>query len=83
MYCIYVSFYYRRVDLSIHLSIYIDLSIYLSIWLYLDAEVLVLPPPVLSSGLCFCWLPNFVDIQLNIHVLCSAPLPFRRPRLLS
>jgi len=27
---------------------------------YLDAEVLVLPPPVLSSGLCFCWLPNFV-----------------------
>ena len=34
------------------------LSIY--IWLYLDAEVLVLPPPVLSSGLYFCWLPIFV-----------------------
>jgi len=34
-------------------------------WLYLDAEVLVLPPPVLSSGLCFCWLSNFVDIQLD------------------
>ena len=34
------------------------------IWLYLDAEVLVLPPPVLSLGLCFCRLPNFVDIQL-------------------
>ena len=36
----------------------------MAIWCYLDAEVLVLPPPVLSSGLCFCWLPLFVVIQL-------------------
>jgi len=32
-------------------------------WLYLDAEVLILPP-ILFSGLCFCWLPIFVDNQL-------------------
>jgi len=32
-------------------------------WLYLDVEVLVLPP-VLSSELCLCWLPIFVDNQL-------------------
>jgi len=35
-------------------------------WLYIDAEVmvLVLPSPVLSSGLCFSWLPIYVVIQL-------------------
>ena len=27
-------------------------------WLYLDAEVLILPLPVSSSGLCCCWLSN-------------------------
>ena len=37
------------------------------LWLYLDAEVWVLPPLVLSSGLCVWWLPIFVDIQLLPH----------------
>jgi len=40
---------------------------YDTFWLYLDAEVLVLPPPILSSELCSCWLPIFVDIQLNMR----------------
>jgi len=47
------------------------------VWLHLDAEVLVLPPPVLSSGLSFCWLPIFVDIQL-LHPSAS---PRERARL--
>jgi len=52
------------------------------IWLYLDAEVLVLPPPVLSLGLCFCWLPNFVVIQLpptraQFLLLCLCACPAR------
>ena len=33
-------------------------------WLYLDAEVLVLPPVFLPQD-CFCWLPIFVVIQLQ------------------
>ena len=33
------------------------------IWLYLDAEVLVLPPVFLPQD-CFCWLPILVVIQL-------------------
>jgi len=43
-------------------------------WLYLDAEVLI-PPPVFSSGLFFCYLPIFVDSQL-LH-----PSASRRARL--
>jgi len=45
---------------SIIVGRYIYIQIHM-MWLYLDAEVLVLPP-VLSSGL-FCRLPIFVDIQ--------------------
>jgi len=37
---------------------------YRPFWLYLDAEVLVLSSGIPSSGLCFCWLPIFVVIQL-------------------
>ena len=47
-------------------------EIELLFWLYLDAEVLILSPPVLSSGPYFCWLPIFVDIQL----FCQVPAPF-------
>jgi len=37
-------------------------------------EVLVLPPPVLFSGLCFCWLPIFVDIYSVLKL--SHPIPW-------
>jgi len=40
------------------------------ICLYLDSEVLVLPP-VMSSGLCFCWLPIFVDLSFPRRVSLS------------
>jgi len=53
--------------------IYMYIYIYIYTWLHLDAEVLVLPP-VLTTGLCFCWLLIIVDIQL----LQPSALPERK-----
>ena len=40
-------------------------------WLYLDAEVVVLPPPVLSSGLCFLLAADLRRHQTPLPALLS------------
>jgi len=50
---------HEKLSLSLYVSLCLSAYNNECILVYLDAELLGLPPPVLSSGLCFCWLPIF------------------------